>query len=102
MNDIDLRGGLDKINKNLEQITIIFRLDIFQMWKLLDYLGVESCLNLNFKVFLHLDHDVPVDCLSLIQGFVLMELQYDGNLCLVSHRQDETLVDVLVVDVVAI
>lgn len=102
MDDTDLAACLNQINKNLEKISFILGFKFLQMWTLIGYFRVNFCFDFNFQIFFDLDDDVTIDCLTLVKRFVLMELQYDGNLGLVGHRQNEPFIDVLIVHIVAI
>jgi len=68
------------------------------MWSLVDKLRVDFGLDVDQDLLLDLYDDVTIDCLPLVDRFVLVELEHDGHLRLVGHRQYEGLGDVLVLD----
>ncbi len=102
MDNIDLAARLNQVHEHLEQIPVILRLQFFQVRVLIRHLGMNFCFNLHLQILLHLNHDVPINRLPLIQWFILVQLQHDCNLCLICHRQNKPLVDVLVVHIVTV
>ena len=56
------------------------------------------CLCFNYYVLFHLNHNIAIECLALINGFVLVKLKNHTNLGLVLHGKEETFHDVLIFD----
>jgi len=74
MDDIDLTACLNQIDEYLEQIPIILRFKLFQMWVLISDFRMNFGFYFNFKIFLDLDNDIMINSESLIKWFVFMEL----------------------------
>ena len=102
VDNVDLAACLNQINKNLEQVTIVFRFELFQVWIFIGYLRMNFCFDFNLQIFFDLNDDVTINCLSLIQWLIFVELEYNGHLRFVSHWQNEAFVDMFVVHIVTI
>jgi hypothetical protein len=72
------------------------------MREFISNLGIQFGLDFNFEIFLDLNYDVMIHSLSLIERSILVKLKDNSYLGFVSHWEDKGLVDVLVVDVVAV
>lgn len=65
---------------------------------LLDDLRGYSCFNFYLDLLLDLNYDVAIDCLSMVNWLVFVQLQNNRNLRFVHHRQDEAFSYILVLD----
>lgn len=63
----------------------------------LNELRVHFSFDFHLNLFLDLYDNVSIDCLSLINRSVLVELQDYGDLCLVCHGKDKTFGDIFVI-----
>lgn len=85
LDQVDVGCCVQQINEHLELRARILLLKIGKVRGLLDELRVYFCLDFDFDLFFDLHDNVSIDCLTLINRPVFVELQDDRYLCLVSH-----------------
>lgn len=98
LNQVDSCSGIQQFDQDLELGARILGLQFAQLRVILKRLGRDLSFEINLNILLDLYHDIPVDCLPLVDGLVLIELQHYRHLAFIGHRQDEPPRYVLVLD----
>ena len=98
LDEVEAGSGVDQLDEDLELRTRVLRLQFLEIGIIVLRLRTDLGLNVDLDLLLDLDDDIPIHGLSLIDGLVLVELQYNRHLRLVGHGQDEASGDVFVLD----
>lgn len=80
LDEVESCSGVDELDKDLELRTRVLRFQLLEVGIVVLRLRTDLGLDVNLNLLLDLDDDVAIDRLALVDGLVLVELQYNGNL----------------------
>lgn len=80
LDEIEPCGCVNQFNEDLELRTGVFRLQLLEIGVIVLRLRTDLGLDINLNLLLDLDDNIPIHSLTLIDGFILIELQYNGHL----------------------
>ena len=86
------------VHKNLKERTRIFFLYLSKMGIFLLVFVLYSSFCFNYYVLFHLNNNIAIECLALVDWLVFVKLQNHTNLGLIFHWKQESFHDVLVLD----
>lgn len=98
LNQVDTCSCVQQFHQDLELRARVFCLQLTQFGVSFERIRGHFGLEVDLNILLDLYDDISINGLSLIDGFVLVELQHNRDLAFVGHGQDEASGDVLVLD----